>query len=89
MIELAISIIIVAGIAGFLTNKYLEILRQEYDRKYSINMLSAEADIQNAVDKALKSYDDRINNTWGTISHVKQEVEALKLSVGLRRVSNG
>ena len=77
MIEIAIAIVIVAGIAGFIANKYLVM-------KYALNTQSSSEDAIAAFDKRINAFDGRINNTWGTISTVKQELEAHKLAVGMR-----
>jgi hypothetical protein len=77
MIEISIAIVIVACIAGYLVNKFL-------DMKYALNTTSANADAIAAFDDRINKFDERINNTWSTISSVKQELEAHKLQVGLK-----
>lgn len=84
MLELSIAIIVVAGIAGFLTNKYLNQRQQELDQKSRLNINASEEALSAAVAEMHKQFDDRINKTWGTISDVKQELNAFKLQVGFK-----
>lgn len=77
MMYLSIALVIIACIAGWLVNKYL-------DQKMALNTTSANADAIAAFDERINKFDERINNTWSTISNVKQELEAHKLAVGLK-----
>lgn len=78
MLELSIALVIIATEAFYLVNKYL-------DQKNALNTKSVEAELSAAVEELHKQFDDRINKTWGTISSTKQELEALKLQIGLQR----
>jgi ABC-type transporter Mla subunit MlaD len=85
MIWLALALIIVSLVCGLVAFKYIELLKVESDRRYEVNTKSAEAEISAAIEEALKKFDDRINNTWSTISSVKEELNALRLQIGLRK----
>ena len=63
--------------AAYLVNKFL-------DHKIALNTKSSQEELSAAVTELHKQFDDRINKTWGTISSTKQELEALKLQIGLR-----
>jgi type II secretory pathway pseudopilin PulG len=80
MAELSIALVIIAILAFYLVNKYL-------DQQHAINTRSAEAEISAAIEQALTRFDDRINNTWGTISEVKQELNAIKLQISMKRIN--
>jgi uncharacterized protein HemX len=82
-----ITLLLIAAMIGFLVNKFLNQRQQELDRNYQLNTKSAEAEISAAIEDALKKFDDRINNTWSIISSTKQELETLKLQIGLKRLS--
>jgi hypothetical protein len=86
MISISIALIIIATIAGWLVNRYLDQRELELTRKYELNKLSAQADISAAIEESLKRFDSRINDTWSTISDVKQELNAFKLQVGMRKI---
>lgn len=77
MIEFSIALVIIAGIAGWLVNKYL-------NQKVVLNTEAANAAAIAAFEERINKFDERINNTWSTISTVKQELEAHKLAVGLK-----
>ena len=77
MIELSIALVIIAFMAYKVANKYL-------DNQHQLNTKSVQAELDAAVAELTKRFDDRLNNTWSTISSTKQELEAFKLSLGLR-----
>jgi len=77
MIALSIALVIIACIAGYLVNKYL-------DQRMQLNTTAVNSALSAAVEEQLKKFDDRLNNTWGAISSTKEELNALKLSVGLK-----
>jgi len=78
MLELAIALVIIAGLAYKLGDKWL-------DQKPTINTESVDtAELSAAIDVKLKLFDDRINNTWGTVSSVKEDLNALKLQIALK-----
>ena len=87
MIELSIALVLISAIAGYLTNKFLDQRQQELDEKVRINKLSSATmeDLPATVTEALKAYDDRINVTWGTISSIKEELNAYKMQAALRK----
>lgn len=86
MIEISIALVIVAGIAGYLVNRYLDQRQQQLTFQHELNTRSADAEISAAIEQALTRFDDRINNTWGTISEVKQDLNALKLQISMKKV---
>jgi len=79
MISLSIALVIIAGIAGWLVNKYL-------DQKMVLNTEAANAAAIAAFEERINKFDERINNTWGSISSTKQELEAFKLQMGLKGI---
>ena len=86
MIALSIALVIIAFIAGYLINKYLDQRKIELDRAFELNNKSASADISAAIEEGLNKFDDRINRTWGTISEVKQDLNSLKMQIGLKGI---
>lgn len=84
MVEIAVTLFLVSCIAGYLVNKFLDQRQQENDRKHELNTKSAEAELSAAIEEGLKKFDSRINDTWGTISDVKQELNSLKMQLGFR-----
>jgi len=77
MIYLSIAMVIIAGMAFYLVNKYL-------DQKHMLNTKSAEAELSAAVSELHKQFDTRINNAYGTISSIKEELNALRMQIGLK-----
>lgn len=77
MLELSIALVIIAGIAGYLVNKFL-------DQRMALNNKASEEALSTAVEEQLKKFDTRINDTWSTISSTKEEFNALKLQIGLK-----
>ena len=78
MIELSIAIVIVASIAGYLVNKYL-------DLKYKISNVSTDVETIAALTDRINKFDQRINDTWSNTSNIKQELDAFKLAIGIRK----
>lgn len=81
MLELSIAFVIFAGISGWLVNKYL-------DMKYALNTEATNVAAVAALEDRINKFDQRINDTWSTISSTKQELEAHKLAMGLRGQAN-
>jgi hypothetical protein len=78
MIYLSIALVIIAGMAAYLANKII-------DRKYVINTVSApDADAVAAFEEQLKKFDERLNNTWGTVSAIKTELESIRLAIAIK-----
>lgn len=77
MLWLSIALVIIATEAFYLANKYI-------DQKHALNTKSSKEELSAAVEELHKQFDERINKTWGTISSTKQELEALKLQIGLK-----
>ncbi len=84
MIAFSIALVVIAGMAAYLINKFLDQRQSELDLEYQVNIDTAHADAIAALDQRLKSFDQRINDTWSTISSTKQELEAHKLAIGIR-----
>ena len=74
---LSVALVIIAAMAYKLIEKYL-------DQKESLNKGASNDALSTALDEQLKKFNGRINDTWVTISSTKQELEALKLMIGLR-----
>lgn len=77
MISISIALVIIACIAGYLVNKFL-------DQRMQLNTAASNDALSAAVEEQIKKYDDRLNKTWGAISSTKEELNALKLSIGLK-----
>lgn len=85
MIYISIALVIIFIIIGYVSLKFIDWLKLESDRKHQLNIKSSEEEVSAAIENALKKFDSRINDTWGTISSVKEEVNALRLQIGLRK----
>ena len=84
MLEISAALVIIAGIAGYLVNKYLDQRQQELNKKDTINSEAASAAVTAAVSEMHKQFDTRINKTWETIQVTKQELESLKLQLAIK-----
>lgn len=80
MTELCLTILLVAAGAGWLINKQMNL-------KYQVNKDAAAAALSGELEERLKAFDERINKTWSTISSTKEELNAFKLQIGLKRTS--
>ena len=74
MIYLSLALVIIACIAGWLVNKYMDINNKPTQDVGTIA----------ALEKQINTFDQRINDTWGHISSIKQELEAFKMAIGLK-----
>jgi uncharacterized protein HemX len=81
---LSIALVIIALIAGYLVNKWLDQRQQELDRTITLNNEAAEAALSAAVSDMHKQFDTRINKTWETMSSFKTELESLKLQLAIK-----
>jgi len=78
MMYLSVSLVIIAAMAYTLINKWL-------DQKSAINTLPVDTtELSAAIDVKLKLFDDRINNTWGTVSSIKEDLNAMKLQNAIK-----
>lgn len=77
MIEISIALVIIACIAGWLVNKYL-------DQKHQVNTTSVKTELSAATEEMHKQFDSRINKAFENHALIKQEFESLKLQIGLR-----
>jgi uncharacterized membrane protein YqgA involved in biofilm formation len=78
MLFISIALVIIAAIAGYLVNKHIEY-------SHSINMKPAiDVGTLAALEERINKFDERINNTWGSISSIKEELNAYKLAMGLK-----
>lgn len=84
MLEISISLVIVACIAGYLVNKFLDQRSLELERKHQLNIKSSEEELSASITELIKPFDARINDTWSTISAVKQELNTIKLQIGIK-----
>lgn len=78
MIYLSIALVIIAGMAFYLVNKYL-------DQKHQLNTMFSEENTVASLQEQLKKFDERINNTWGSVSLIKEEINAIKLASSFKR----
>ena len=78
MISLSIALVIIAAMAFWLVNKYL-------DQKYALNTKSAEAELSAAVDELTKKFDSRINKAFENHQLIRTELDSLKLQIGFRK----
>jgi type II secretory pathway pseudopilin PulG len=84
MIYISIALVLIAVMATFIANKFLNIKQKESEKITAVNNEAAEAALNAALDERLKSFDQRINKTWETINLTKSEIESLKLATALR-----
>lgn len=77
MIEIAIALVIVSCIAGYLVNKVIE-------RKYPITTSADITMLNRSIDEQIHKFDTRLKDTWTAISSTKEEVNSLKLRLGLQ-----
>lgn len=84
MIELSIALVIIAGIAGFLTNKLLDQRQQELDKKYQLNNEASHEALSAATAELHKQFDSRINKAFENHQLIKTELDSLKLQIGLK-----
>lgn len=78
MMFLSVALVIVAAMAYTLVNKWL-------DQKAAVNTLPVDTtELSAAIDVKLKLFDDRINNTWGTVSSIKEDLNAIKLQNAIK-----
>lgn len=82
MISLSIALVIVAAIAGFLVNKFIDI-------KYKVNnepVIVTGTTV--AINEMHKHFDGRINKAFENHQQIKLELDSLKLQLGLK-ANNG
>lgn len=84
MVELSIALVIIAGMAFYLINKYLDQREKQLDGSITINNEAANAVVTAAVSEMHKQFDTRINKTWETIQITKQDLESLKLQLAIK-----
>ena len=85
MIFLSIALTLSVAICAYLVNKWLDQRQQEIDYNHRINTNASMQALTGPLEEQIKKFDDRINNTWSVTSSLKQELDALKLSVSLKR----
>ena len=78
MIEISLALVIIAAMGYKLVDKWLDQKRTLNTKPVDTTELSA------AIDVKLKLFDDRINNTWGTVSSIKEDLNAMKLQNALK-----
>ena len=84
MIYVSIGLVIIASIAGFLVDKFLNQRQQEIDHKHQVNTESVSQTTTDALEEMHKHLDQRINKAFENHSVLKQEWESVKLSLGLK-----
>jgi HD superfamily phosphohydrolase YqeK len=85
MIYLSIALTLSVAMCVYLADKWLNQRQQEIDYQHRINTTASMEALTEPFEEQLKLFNDRINNTWSTTSSLKQELDALKLSVSLKR----
>jgi hypothetical protein len=73
----SIAMVIIACIAGYLVNKFIDI-------KYRINTNAADAALSAATIEMHKQFDSRINKAFENHQIIKSELDSLKLQIGIR-----
>lgn len=84
MIELAIAIVIVAGIAGFLMNKFLNQRQQELNQKIQLNTDASLEALSAATAEMHKQFDSRINKAFENHQRLNSELDSLRLQIGMK-----
>lgn len=78
MMFLSVALVIIAAMTYMLVDKWL-------DQKASLNIVPVDTtELSAAIDVKLKLFDDRINNTWGTVSSIKEDLNAIKLQNAIK-----
>ena len=80
MIALSIALVIIAAIAGWLVNKYL-------DQKMVLNTTSVNAELSAATAEMHKQFDARINKAFENHQIIKTEMDSLRLQMGLKGIN--
>jgi len=75
---IALALVIIAAMGYTLINRWM-------DNKFAVNKEASSDALSTAMEEQLKKFDDRLNATWGVISSNKEELNALRLSIGLQR----
>jgi len=75
---IALALVIIAAMGYTLINRWM-------DNKFAVNKEASSDALSTAMEEQLKKFDDRLNATWGVISSNKEELNALRLSIGLRK----
>lgn len=73
---IALALVIIAAMGYTLINRWM-------DNKFAVNKEASSDALSTAMEEQLKKFDDRLNATWGVISSNKEELNALRLSIGL------
>ena len=79
MLEISLALVFISCIAGYLVNKYI-------DKKFLVNIEADKSATVTALENQLKLFDQRINDTWTTISSTKQELESFKMVMGMKGI---
>ena len=83
MIYISIAIVLSVAIFGYIAVKFIELQYAKLESTKHINNESAMAELSAAMDERFKKFDSRLNDTWGTISSVKEEINAIRLQLAL------
>ena len=78
MIALSIALVIVAAIAGYLVNKFIDV-------KYQVNnepVIDTGSTV--AINEMHKHFDGRINKAFENHQQLRLELDSLKLQMGLK-----
>ena len=78
MIYLSIALVIIACIAGWLVNKYL-------DQRLQLNTNASEEALTAATAEMHKQFDSRINKAFENHQLIRTELDSLKLQLGFRK----
>ncbi len=85
MIYISIALVLSVAIIGYLVYIYLDQRQQELNNKFLLNTTSADAETIAAMNEQINKFNQRINDTWNNTTSIKQELDALKLAVALKR----
>lgn len=96
MTELAITVIIsivalaLLGLTYALVSRWIDLKERMFFETQTLNTTAASTALSEALEAQLKLHDKRINDTWTAVSHLKEELSAFKLQMGMKkRVNNG
>ena len=77
MVELSIALVLIAAMAFYLVNKFL-------DQKYQLNTNTSNEALSAATVELSKAFDNRINKCFENHQLIKSELDSLKLQIGIK-----
>jgi ABC-type bacteriocin/lantibiotic exporter with double-glycine peptidase domain len=89
MIYLSLALVIIAVIAGFLVNKWLDQRFEIHKEEKSINKEAIDMALTAATAEMHKQFDSRINKAFENQQGIKSELDSLRMQLALKVRNNG